>query len=79
MLEVALVGTGRMGQLRAPMLYANPRANLACVVDVVEAAGARLAAQFHCGKCHENRTRAEKVALVQCCIRQSAHKCISSC
>jgi len=48
MLQVCLVGTGRMGQLRAPILYANPRAELSYVVDVVEEAAGQLAAVYQC-------------------------------
>lgn len=50
MLQVCLVGTGRMGQLRAPILYANPRAELSYVVDVVEEAAGQLAAVYQCGE-----------------------------
>ena len=44
--RVCLLGGGRMGQLRAPILYANPRLALACVADVSAAAGTALAAKY---------------------------------
>jgi myo-inositol 2-dehydrogenase/D-chiro-inositol 1-dehydrogenase len=47
MLNVALVGAGRMGQLRAPILYANPRVALVCVVESDAVRAEALATRFH--------------------------------
>uniref|UniRef100_A0A7S2S5G1 Gfo/Idh/MocA-like oxidoreductase N-terminal domain-containing protein n=1 Tax=Mucochytrium quahogii TaxID=96639 RepID=A0A7S2S5G1_9STRA len=41
--RILLIGAGRMGQLRCPMIYANPRARLVGVVDPYEPAGRKLA------------------------------------
>jgi myo-inositol 2-dehydrogenase/D-chiro-inositol 1-dehydrogenase len=45
---IALVGAGRMGQLRASHIYANPRAELVCVIDPFIDGARKLAQQFHC-------------------------------
>ena len=47
-LTVALVGAGRMGDLRAPILYANPRVDLVCVVEYDEVKGEALAMKYNC-------------------------------
>ena len=47
-LRVMLIGAGRMGQLRAPLLYAHPEVHLAYVLDPFESAGRRLSDAFHC-------------------------------
>lgn len=73
MLQVCLVGTGRMGQLRAPILYANPRAELSYVVDVVEKAAGQLAAVYQCGEVgRAGRTHINvMLALEVCAVRAS--------
>ena len=47
-LIVALVGAGRMGDLRAPILYANPRIDFLCVVEFDAVKGEQLAKKFNC-------------------------------
>ena len=44
--RVVLVGSGRMGQLRAAILYANPRFDMCGIVDVNEAGATALARKF---------------------------------
>jgi myo-inositol 2-dehydrogenase / D-chiro-inositol 1-dehydrogenase len=45
-IRVGLIGAGRMGQLRAPILYANPRIEFVCVVEKLEQLGNPLAAKY---------------------------------
>lgn len=45
--KVVLVGTGRMGAIRAKILYSNPRVNFCGVVDVNEEAATKLATAFN--------------------------------
>ena len=45
--KVVLVGTGRMGAIRAKILYSNPRVNFCGVVDVNEEAATKLATVFN--------------------------------
>ena len=43
---IALVGSGRMGKVRAPLIHANPRAKLLWVVDLMATPGGALAAEY---------------------------------
>mmetsp|Transcript_15162 Transcript_15162/g.29812 ORF Transcript_15162/g.29812 Transcript_15162/m.29812 type:complete len:328 (+) Transcript_15162:44-1027(+) len=45
-MRVALIGAGRMGQLRAPILFANPKVSIGAVVDPLEVPGKALAEKF---------------------------------
>ena len=48
-LRVCLLGAGRMGRVRAPLLYANTRVNLLSIVDVDGNAGcAAMAVEYGC-------------------------------
>lgn len=46
--RVVLIGAGRMGQLRAPILYAHPRVSLTHVLDPFESAGRKLSNRYNC-------------------------------
>jgi myo-inositol 2-dehydrogenase/D-chiro-inositol 1-dehydrogenase len=48
MIRVAVLGAGRIGQIHAANVAANPRAKLVAVVDPVEAAADSLAAKLGC-------------------------------
>ena len=43
------MGAGRMGQIRAKIIYGNPRMKLVMVVDAYEEAGSKLAALYESG------------------------------
>eukprot|EP00941_MAST-03F_sp_MAST-3F-sp1_P000585 g585.t1 len=43
---VCLVGTGRMGAVRAPLIFSNPAAKLAAVVDINPTAGQKMASRY---------------------------------
>lgn len=45
--KVVLVGTGRMGAIRAKILYSNPRVNFCGVVDVNQEVASKLATVFN--------------------------------
>ncbi len=45
MIDIAVIGAGRIGQIHATSLYQHPGANLRCIVDVSETAAAELAAR----------------------------------
>jgi len=49
--EVCLVGAGRMGKIRASLLYARPDVHLTTVVDIAEQFGQSLASQYHAQWC----------------------------
>jgi myo-inositol 2-dehydrogenase/D-chiro-inositol 1-dehydrogenase len=57
MIRVAVLGAGRIGQIHAANVAANPRARLVAVADPVDAAGRQLAARLGC----ESSTDAETV------------------
>ena len=46
MVNICIFGAGRIGQLHAANVAANPRANLASIVDIDEAAAASLAGKY---------------------------------
>ena len=46
MINICIFGAGRIGQLHAANVAANPRANLASIVDINEAAAASLAGKY---------------------------------
>lgn len=48
LVKVCLVGTGRMAQVRAPLLAACPRAKIVCIVDVNREAGEAMADKYDC-------------------------------
>ncbi len=45
MIDIAVIGAGRIGQIHATNLYQHAGANLRCIVDVSETAAAELAAR----------------------------------
>jgi len=44
--RIVLVGSGRMGQIRASLLYGNPRFDLCGVVDIDTAGASSLASKY---------------------------------
>jgi len=45
---IALIGAGRMGQLRAGHIFGNPKAELVCIVDPFIDGARKLAEKYHC-------------------------------
>lgn len=50
--RVLLVGSGRMGQLRAKAIYANPRLELCGIVDANVDAAAKLGEMYRVSSAH---------------------------
>lgn len=44
--KIVLVGTGRMGDIRAKLMYANPKIDLCGVVDISMDAAEKLASKY---------------------------------
>uniref|UniRef100_A0A7S3PH51 Gfo/Idh/MocA-like oxidoreductase N-terminal domain-containing protein n=1 Tax=Aplanochytrium stocchinoi TaxID=215587 RepID=A0A7S3PH51_9STRA len=73
-LRVCVVGAGRMGQLRAKILYGNPRVKLQYVVDVAEDWGRKVAALYEAEYAESfHKVDKSKIDAVVICVGTEFH------